>query len=205
MEMNLPKLPARMMVRGLTLALCLVATAAVAQEIEQVTVYGGNLSGIWKVSRPAWLAVTLFQSPKWGPLRNAFCRIDYNQNSYTTNCYGQGPSNGGTLEVDNKRFHLAWGTMMVRMVLDGAVESATRFAGHFAVKLAGISIEDADLTEGTKIDVRTDTSDAGGKAQLVREILSGATPPHDTKLDDWFTAAHTLQLGGIEAISYLGQ
>lgn len=81
----------------------------------------------------------------------------------------------------------------------------TRFTGHFALKLAGVPIENSDLTEGAKIEVKTDTPDTAGKAGLVRDILGGVTPAHDPKPDDGLAAAHALQLGGIEAVSYLGQ
>ncbi|HEY4076398.1 MAG TPA: hypothetical protein VGM26_05635 [Rhizomicrobium sp.] len=118
--------------KKLALALCLLVTGALAQDVEQVTIYGGNLNGVWNVTRPAWAQITIFNGSKWGPLRNAFCRIDHGLDGYTTHCFGRGASNGGTLEVDNKHFHLAWGSMMARMVLDGAVESTVRFTGHFA-------------------------------------------------------------------------
>jgi hypothetical protein len=189
----------------LTLVLCLVAPFAAAQDVEQVTVYGGSLSGIWKVSRPQRVAVTMFHGTQWGPLQETFCRIDHDKDGYVTNCYGQGFSSGGTMEVNGRNFHLAWGTMMARMVLDGAVQSATGFTGHFAIKLAGISVTDPDQSEGTKLDIRFDGPDTGGKAQLVRDVLGGSTPSHDAALNDNLAAAQKLQLGSIEAISYLGQ
>ena len=39
--------------KRLALALLLLATAAPAQDVEQVTVYGGSLSGFWHVTGPA--------------------------------------------------------------------------------------------------------------------------------------------------------
>ena len=205
MDLFFPARAAQVMARGLTVALCLTGHIAAAQDIEQVTVYGGSLSGIWKVSGPGWVTVNLFHGTQWGPPREGFCRIDHNQVGYTTHCYGQAPSSGGSLEVNDKNFHLAWGTTMARLVLDGTVGSATQFTGHFALKLAGVPIEDADEAEGTKIEVKTDASDIGGNAQLVHDILTGATPPHDPAVDAGLTAAHLLQLGGIEAIRYVGQ
>jgi hypothetical protein len=191
--------------KNLAVALCLLATGAAAQEVEQVTVYGGSLNGVWKVTRPAWLQITMFNGTKWGPLRDAFCRIDHGPDGYTTHCFGPGRGNGGTLEVDSKHFHLAWGSMMARIVLDGAVESAARFTGHFALKLAGIPIEDPDLTEGTKLEIKADAPDPGGKTQLLRTILEGATPPHDAKLDEELAAVHAMTLGRIEAIAWLDE
>jgi hypothetical protein len=192
--------------KWLALILCLAAIPASAQQVETVTVYGGSLTGIWKVGSPSSVAIALFNETKWGPLQPAFCRIDYGADGYATHCFGEGlRSAGGALDMDRQHFHLAWGTMMARFVFDGTVESTTRFSGHFAIKLAGIPIHDPDLSEGDKIEVKPDTPDTGGKAQLLRSILDGETPSHDAKLQDNFAAAHALSLGKIEVMAWLGQ
>jgi hypothetical protein len=49
------------------LAMCLTANIAEAQDAEQVTVYGGDLSGIWKVSSPSWFGMDLLRGARWGP------------------------------------------------------------------------------------------------------------------------------------------
>jgi hypothetical protein len=194
---------------GLTavlLTLCPLVAPAAAQQIETVTVYGGSLSGIWKVGSPSSVGISLFGSATWGPLQPVFCRIDYDSDGYATHCYGPGiRGGGGALEMDKQHFHLAWGTMMARFVFDGAVDSATHFSGHFAIKFVGIPIHDPDLSEGTKIGIKPDAPDTGGKAQLLRSILEGGAPPHDAALQDNFAAAHALSLGKIEVIAWLGQ
>jgi len=192
--------------KRLALALCLLATGAAAQEVEQVTVYGGSLSGVWKIAAPSYVQVTIFNGIHWGPLHDGFCRIDRDASGYATHCFGQEHAGrGGTLETDATHFHLAWGTMLARMVFDGTMESATRFTGHFAIKLAGITMENPDASEGSKMEVRADTPDTRGKAEMLRAILGGTPPPHDAALDAKIAAARDLAASPIAAISYLGQ
>ena len=189
--------------KRLALALLLLATAAPAQEVEQVTVYGGSLSGFWHVTGPTWLQMTLLGKVTWGPLMDRICRIGHDHEGYDTHCYFQ-QGRGGAMEVDNSHFHLAWGSMMARMVYDGEVTSATAFRGHFGAKLVGITISDSDMSEGHKIALDTAAPDVAGKTGLVRAVLNGEAVPHDPKLDDSIAAAHADRPGALQQIIYLG-
>jgi len=192
--------------KRLALALLLMVLPAAAQDVEEVTVYGGSLSGIWKVTVPSYAQVTILNGTNWGPLHNGFCRIDRDASGYVTHCFGQEQAgHGGTLETDGTHFHLAWGSMLARLVYDGVVESATRFTGHFAIKLAGIPTENADLSEGNKIELQDNMPDTGGKAELLRAILNGSPLPHDAALDGRIAAARAMMASPIQSISYLGQ
>ena len=188
----------------IALALLLLGANAPAQEIEQVTVYGGNLSGFWRVEGPTSLGIHMFGKTEWGPQRPGFCRIDHDQDGYATHCFHQ-RGNGGTLEVDGTHFHLAWGTMLARLVFDGEVTSATSFEGHFAAKLMGIPITNPDASRGAKIAIGPGMTDGAGKTQLLRAILAGKDVPHDPALDEAIAAARDLKLGEIETIAWLGQ
>lgn len=190
--------------KGLALAALLLAAPAPAQEVEQVTVYGGNLSGFWHVAGPSWLQINMFGKVTWGPLTDRICRIGHDHDGYDTHCYRQ-KGNGGALDVDGSHFHLAWGTMLARMVYDGEVTSATAFRGHFAAKLMGIAITDADISEGRKIALDTAAADAAGNAALLRAVLDGEGVPHDPGLDDAMAAARTDRPGALQQIIYLGQ
>ena len=189
--------------KRIALALLLIASHAPAQEIEQVTVYGGNLSGFWHVSGPSWLQMTFLGKITWGPLHGSICRIGHDHEGYDTHCFYQKGS-GGTLEVDDSHFHLAWGTMLARMVYDGEVTSATAFHGHFAAKLVGIAITDPEVSEGSKIALDPAASDKAGKAGLLRTLLNGGPVSHDPKLDEAIAAARTDRPGAMEQIIYLG-
>jgi hypothetical protein len=186
------------------LALLLMAPPSAAQEVEQVTVYGGSLSGVWHVTGPSWLQMNMFGKVTWGPLIDRICRIGHDHEGYDTHCYYQ-KGNGGTLEVDRSHFHLAWGSMLARMVYDGEVTAATAFRGHFAAKLMGIAITDPDISEGRKIALDPAAPDAAGKAGLLRAVLDGEAVPHDPKLDDTMAAARADRPGTLQQIIYLGQ
>jgi hypothetical protein len=186
------------------LALCLAATAALAQDVEKVTVYGGNLSGFWQVAGPSWLQMTLFGKITWGPLHGSICRIGHDHEGYDTHCFQQ-KGNGGTLEVDGSHFHLAWGSMLARMVYDGEVTSAIAFRGHFAAKLMGIAITDSDISEGNKIALDPAAPDAAGKAGILRAVLNGDAVAHDPKLGEAIAAARADRPGALQQIIYMGR
>jgi hypothetical protein len=186
------------------LALLLLTATASAQEVEKVTVYGGNLSGFWHVTEPSWLNMGMFGKVTWGPPMDRICRIGHDREGYDTHCYYQ-KGNGGMLEVDGSHFHLAWGSMLARMVFDGEVISATAFRGHTAAKLMGIAITDPDISEGRKIALDTAAPDGAGKIGLLRSVLNGEAVPHDSKLDETMAAARADRPGALQQIIYLGQ
>jgi hypothetical protein len=187
-------------------ALLLAAGAAPAHaqidEPESVTVHGPT--GIWRVSGPGWLKAGLFQGFQWGPLRQRYCRVVTGEQGLRTRCYSRDYGTSDTLESDGHNVHLAWGTMMARIVMDGTMESPTRFTGHFGVKLAGVPVRDPDLTEGVKIEPDPAAPDVAGKAGLLRAILSGHTPPHEARLDKPLAEARAMNLGAIQSIAYIG-
>lgn len=189
--------------KQIALALLLMALPSAAQDVEQVTVYGGSLSGFWHVTGPTWLQVNLLGKVTWGPLIERICRIGHDHEGYDTHCYYQ-KGKGGTLEVDSSHFHLAWGSMVARMVYDGEVISATAFTGHFGAKLMGITVTDPDVSEGHKIALNPTAPDTAGKAGLLRAVLNGETVPHDPKLDDNMAAARADRPGALQQVIYLG-
>ena len=192
--------------RRIALALLLTLLPAAALDVEQVTVYGGNLSGFWRVMGPSSIGITLFGKTEWGPLRPSFCRIDHDGEGYGSHCFGHADSERqGRLETDGRRFHLAWGTMLARLVYDGEVTSATRFEGHFTGKLVGIPVTDPDLARGEKIALGNDTVDSAGKALVLRGILNGEAVAHEPALDAALVAARGLKLGQVETVNYLGR
>lgn len=189
--------------KRLALAALLFALPASAQEVEQVTVYGGNLSGFWYSEGPNWIQITLLGHVTWGPLRQVWCRIDRDADGYVNHCYG-GARSGGTLDKDGRHFHLAWGPMLARLVYDGEVTSPTSLEGHYAAKPMGIPITNAALAHGTKFVPRPDAPDEAGKAQLVRSVLNGEAIAHDKALDSDIAAARGLKLGALQSVSFLG-
>jgi hypothetical protein len=180
--------------------------SAQTDEPENVTVQGPT--GIWRVSGPGWMTASLFGGITWGPLRERYCRVVWGERGLHTRCYSRDYGTSDTLESDGHAVHLAWGTMMARIVMDGTMESATRFTGHFGVKIAGVPVRDDDLTEGVKIEPDPTAPDPAGKAGLLRAILAGAAPPHEARLDKPIAEAQameqTMDLGAIRSIAYIG-
>jgi hypothetical protein len=122
----------------------------------------------------------------------------------TSHCYNQ-KGNGGSLEVDGSHFHLAWGSMLARMVYDGEVTSATAFQGHFAAKLMGVAITDPDISDGHKIALDPAAADLAGKAGLLSAVLNGEAVPRDPKPEEEIAAARAGQPGAMRQIIYLGR
>lgn len=189
--------------KHIVLALLLV-TAAPAQEVEQVTVYGGSLTGFWHVTEPSWFQVGLFGKVAWGPLIDRICRIGHDREGYDTHCYYQKGS-GGALAVDGTHFHLAWGTTLARIVFDGEVTSTTAFRGHSALKVMGIAVTDPDLSQGRKIALDPAAPDAADKAGVMRALLNGETVAHDPKLEKAIATARASRSGVPQQIIYIGQ
>jgi hypothetical protein len=186
------------------LALLLMALPSAAQEIEQVTVYGGSLSGFWRTEGPNWIQMNLLGHVTWGPLRQIWCRRDHGADGYASHCFAS-TAQGGELEQDARHFHLAWGSMLMRLAFDGEVTSPTSIEGHYAAKLMGITVTNPALSHGTKFVPRPDAPDEAGKAQVVRSVLNGEAVAHDATLDADIAAARGLKLGAIQSVSFLGR
>jgi hypothetical protein len=176
-----------------------------AQQIEQVTVYGGSLSGFWQIETPGWVRMSTFGSFTWGPLRQVWCRIDHGADGYANHCFAGAASVGGQLEQDARHFHLAAGSMLARIVFDGEVTSSTTFEGHHAVKVMGLPVTTKVLEHGRKVAPRPDAADDAGKRELVRAVLGGEMVAHDAALEADIAAARNLKLGKLESISFLGR
>lgn len=195
--------------KRIALVLALLTLPSQAQEtqpdIEQVTVYGGNLSGVWHVMMPSSLTIGLLGKVTWGPLREAFCRIDHDAEGYASHCFGHGDNERqGILETDGKHFHLTWGSMLARLVFDGEVTSATRFEGHFAAKVMGFTITYPDMSKADKIAIDTIAPDHTAQTDMLRAVLKGQTIAHDAALDKAIATARDPKLGDVESMHLLG-
>ncbi|HJS45685.1 MAG TPA: hypothetical protein VJ753_04715 [Rhizomicrobium sp.] len=190
--------------KRVALALLLLAGPAPAQEIEQVTVYGGSLSGFWRIESQIGFQMNLLGHVTWGPLRPVWCRFDHGADGYASHCFA-GSVKGGGLEQDGRHFHRAWGSMLMRFAYDGEVTSPTSIEGHYAIKLMGITVTNPALAHGTKFVLRPDAPDEAGKAHVVRSVLNGEAVAHDAALDADIAAARGLKLGAIQSISFLGR
>jgi hypothetical protein len=181
---------------------CLLVLPAAAQDIESVTVSANAALGIWKITHPhALTKAGLFGDWKWERRRDSFCRIEQAGSEMAFHCLYMGE---GTVTVSGNRIHLAWGSMMARLVIDGEFQSGSSFAGHSAAKLAGISVEDPAISSGAKIATAADAADKGGKSNLLRTVVADLTlVPHSPDLKD--SPALPATLGRAQTFIYLGQ
>jgi len=154
------------------LALCLLTSTASAQDVEQVTVFGGAVAGFWKIDRPESVSVSFSHTVTWGPIRSWLCRIEQAKTEAKIHCLGGPFRQNGAASLSDGKIHLAWGTMLARLVVDGIFETPTHYAGTFALKLAGISHENPTPVSGTKIVPSLPAPDPDGKAALLRTILT---------------------------------
>jgi hypothetical protein len=190
--------------KRLLLAFLLLTTTAPAQEVERVTVYGGSLSGFWRVEAVSGIQVNWLGHVTWGPLRQVWCRLDHGADGYANHCFAS-TSKGGGLEQDGRHFHMAMGSALMRLTYDGEVTSPTSREGHYAVKLMGVTVTNPALAHSTKFVPRFDAPDEAGKAQMVRSVLNGDAVAHDASLDADIAAARGLKLGAIQSVNFLGR
>jgi len=187
------------------LAFLLVTAPAPAQEVEQVTVFGGNLSGFWQIESPGWYRKNNSGSVTWGALRQTWCRIDHGASGYVTHCFSGDTNVGGALDQDGRHLHLAGGAMLARQVFDGEVTSPTTYEGHHAIEVMSIPVATKVLEHGRKVAPMPGAADDAGKRELVRAVLGGETVAYDAALETNVAAARNLKLGKLESISFLGR
>ena len=191
----------------LPLLLSLMAGGASAQPVETVVVSASALAGVWKITRPNYVAKRgFFSALEWGPMRPTYCRFEQTGGDLTGRCLPGGAV--WTTTIADGHIHLAFGTMMARFIIDGTLQSATHFIGTNTIKLSGIGFDAPTPSEGDKLTVSETTSDKGGKVALLRTILTSGMPnvPHDDaaikKMNPNLSAVP--QMGQVRAIAYLG-
>jgi hypothetical protein len=185
------------------LALLFAATPCMGLETESVTVNASAMLGIWKISRPNYVRKNgLFGDWIFGPVSDFFCRMERNGDAIAMPCLSSGEP---TVTFEAGKIHLAQGIALARFVVDGVMQPGPSFTGHAAIKLAGIGTEDPGISSGTRLDLSTPPSDAGGMAQLLRDLVAQgiAHIAHDDKVKD--SPALRADLGSIESVIYLGQ
>lgn len=181
--------------------------------VETVIIQASALDGVWKIGVPDHIGVEGVHA-EWGDLRDSFCRIESrNADDVRIHCPAWPMLRNGTVSVEGTKIHLAWGSMMARIVMDGVVQSAAQFEGNFAFKFSGIRYDDPAPAKATRIAVSAKVAAGGDEAALLGRLLEAST--HGTpseasytrdKTDVSFPKSEDLQaLGPAQAIIYLGQ
>jgi hypothetical protein len=197
---------------ALLAALPITATAAEAiPPSETVVVNASALDGVWKITKPDYGSIKLFHDAQWGAMHDSFCRMEHVHGDLAVHCFAWGILKDGRVSIEGKNIHFAWGTMMLRIVIDGDLQSATQFGGTFAVKFSGIEYDDPVASSGTKLTLSPNAPDGGGKSALLARLLGEMTKGAPTATFDTQAGnvrplkAQTLQaLGAVQSIIYLG-
>lgn len=196
--------------KHLALLALLLATPARAQDmpVESVTAYGNSLVGVWRVGTPVYVAASgLFSSFRWGPEAQHFCRITPRDEELAMFCT-TGVVGTWTVTAATNHVHFAWGTMLLRMVLDGELQDRDHFRGRFQIKVSGITTESPTSYDSMRVLPDADAPDGGGMASLLRRILDQGFSgmPQDAGAMKKNESNVTLpKLGAIRSIAYLGQ
>ena len=196
----------------MAVALAMLPVAALAQstprQVETVEVDGNALIGVWKIDWPNYGHVDLSFHATWGPMQGNFCRIEKVEDGLSANCFPN-PGRDGSVTVEKSHFHMAWGSMMARIYVDGGMSSPLAFEGHMGAKLSGLAIENPTPSHGEKLDLSAITSDGGGKATLLAQLLAGLAKGDASVLPNLPLfrppgSAELRPLGAIESVIYLG-
>lgn len=151
---------------------------------------------------------------KWGPLVDRYCRIDRSLAKLNVYCLGNGKGlfAKGTVTVDGTKIHLAWGTMMLRMVIDGALLTSSNFTGNAGLKLSGIEFDDPEMSLAKKLTLSGAPLDKPGKSALLTYLLDemrdgAVSEPHADKTENvQFPMPKELgELGKVQTVVYLGE
>jgi hypothetical protein len=200
------------------IAAILLADVAVADPVETVVVKGFSLSGIWKIGEPDFVVLNGLGSAQFGPLSDRYCRVEQTGKRLEVACLGPFILKDGEGTLEETTLHIRWGSMMLRMVVDAALQSSQRFEGTFKAKISGVDYDDPERTVGTKLQLAGPHLDTETKGDLLKTLLNeirntGAiTTPHDpaaiqTNADEMppLAADRLAKLGEIEVITYLGR
>jgi hypothetical protein len=134
--------------------LAVLPIAAQAQT-ESISVETKAIEGVWEIT---------------GAPNNIFCRIERNGDDLAGYCATFGPEKG-SVEIDEGRMHIAFGSMALRLVIDGPMQSGTRFTGRLTAKIFGVEHDSPGLLTGSKMILSDAAPDEGGKAGLLRHLL----------------------------------
>jgi hypothetical protein len=191
----------------------LLFPAITAAQPETVTVETDNLAGLWRIGMPMGGAVDWRMNVSFGPMRDTFCRIEGPRDDLRAYCllYLSRRSDVGTVSLDGNHIHIAWGSMMLRMTLDGTLQPAGGFTGYYTIKASGIGVRAPEELSASKISLPQDAPDPGRKSGALEKLLTGIAAgatlsslsqiPKEAQAP---TAKELLRLGPIQSVAYLG-
>jgi hypothetical protein len=195
------------------LALCalLLATPAIAQdtELEDVTVHGSSLVGVWhgalgqSVFRGPFGNLTGMTPARLGQMAVVYCRIAPQEAGLEMSC----PQFGHAGRVTDADGHVRIGNS--RMAFEGEQPDVNRLRGRFRSRSwLGLSQDNPVVAEAVRVVPQADAPDSAGKAALLRRIFEQglAAVPQDAEALKKNGSNLTLpKVGPLQSLSYLGK
>lgn len=180
----------------------MAAAPVLAQElpVETVVSDASAMAGLWRISRPDFISVREKAAPLLGPMRESFCRIEALQGGVAMHCSGL---EAARVTAEGPSVQFAWGNAAARLAIVGELESPNHFRGRFRIHLSGSGYDNPAVSEALRVTPEPGAPDQGGKAELLRRILTqgfAGLPRDDSRR--W---AEPPKLGAITAITYVGQ
>ena len=196
--------PMRPPAKPVALALLLAGGAQAQPETVNVEKSRG-LEGLWQISIPAGFSVGLSGPAKFGPMSNVFCRIMPNGDVH---CLSGGYPESGTASLDGNNVHIAWGSMLARMAIDGTLQG-DGMSGTFTFKLSGARHDAPEQSRGGRILPPASGDDAskylaGLLGQLTVGNVTLSVDKNAIKSHGGAVPSDILKLGKVEAVAYLG-
>jgi hypothetical protein len=202
----------------LCLSFAVLSCAAAAPEGETVLVRSADISGIWKIETPDGGQINVGGEDSFGPTEEEFCRIGQKAGDLSVRCLGPHHyTQVGDGEIDDGKLHLAWGSMMLRFVIDAPLYSSVAFEGRFAVKLVGSRHQAPTPVKGAKLSLSFGAPDPDGLKPVLLQAIEewthgGLRLPHDAaaikrNIDgrEPTSAKNLLAYGKVIGVVYLGK
>lgn len=192
----------------------LLLPAPAGAEPETVMVETPNLAGLWRISMPVGGSVDWRMNVSFGPMFDNFCRLEGPRDNLKAYCMLQNArkSDVGDVSVEGEHVHIAWGSMMLRVTVDGTLQPGG-FTGYYTLKASGISIRAPEHMRASKLLLDQDALDRGGKGAALAKILTGVAggaPLAALMQSAWnpkaepVTAKDLSGLGPIQTVAWLG-
>lgn len=193
---------------------CLAVSPAATAQPETISVETHNLAGLWRISMPAGGNVDWRMHVSFGPMFDNFCRLEGPRDNLKAYCMLQNArkSDIGDVSVDGERVHIAWGSMMLRVTVDGTLQPGG-FTGYYTLKASGIGVRAPEQMRASKILLAQDAPDLGAKGAALAKLLTGVAggaplaslmPLNPNPRADLPAAKDLAGLGPIQTVAYLG-
>ncbi len=171
----------RAMMMGLLVAVSIAAGGLHAEPAQEtVQVEGDALTGLWTLSAPESASVSLLGKVTFGPMQDHLCRMERAPKGFSAHCLGWDFHNFHVDgQLDGSKVHLAGGMMLLRIVVDGDLQSSTGFTGTMGAKVFGIRVDNPEPMKASKLTVAAATPDAAGFGKALAASLNAIADAPD--------------------------